>query len=46
MDSGFVMRKVEYVYRHKGRHMVFQNVPAEVCRRCDTRYFALEIGNF
>lgn len=43
MDSGFVMRKVEYVYRHRGRYMVFQNVPAEVCLRCGTRYFAADV---
>lgn len=42
-DSDFVVKKVEYVYRHNGRYMVFQDVPAEVCLRCGTRYFAADV---
>ena len=32
-------KKVEYVYRHQGRYMVFRNVPAEVCLHCGARYY-------
>ncbi|MEW5985166.1 MAG: type II toxin-antitoxin system MqsA family antitoxin [Chloroflexota bacterium] len=39
----YVQRKVEYVYRHKGRYMVFRGVPAEVCLHCGTRYFAADV---
>jgi len=28
------------VYRHRrGRHFIFERVPARVCRRCGERYF-------
>jgi YgiT-type zinc finger domain-containing protein len=29
------------VYRHaKGRHFIFEDVPAQVCSRCGERYFS------
>ena len=38
------------VYRHKrGRHFIFEHVPARVCSRCGERYFnaqsVSEMGN-
>lgn len=31
------------VYRHRrGRHFIFQRVPARVCPRCGERYFAAQ----
>jgi YgiT-type zinc finger domain-containing protein len=41
--SEYVQKKVEYVYRHKGHYMVFQDVPAEVCLHCGTRYFDADV---
>jgi YgiT-type zinc finger domain-containing protein len=41
--SEYVQKKVEYVYRHKGHYMVFQDVPAEVCLHCGTRYYDADV---
>ena len=38
-QSEYIIKKVEYVYRHHGQYMVFQNVPAEVCLHCGARYY-------
>jgi YgiT-type zinc finger domain-containing protein len=33
--------KLVTVYRHrKGRHFIFERVPAQVCSRCGERYFS------
>jgi YgiT-type zinc finger domain-containing protein len=33
--------KLVTVYRHrKGRHFIFETVPARVCARCGERYFS------
>ncbi len=33
------------VYRHrKGRHFIFERVPARVCQRCGERYFSARIA--
>lgn len=33
--------KLVTVYRHrKGRHFIFERVPARVCARCGERYFS------
>lgn len=32
------------VYRHrKGRHFIFEDVPAQVCQRCGERYFSAQV---
>ena len=36
--------KLVTVYRHrKGRHFIFQKVPARVCTRCGERYFSASV---
>jgi YgiT-type zinc finger domain-containing protein len=36
--------KLVTVYRHrKGRHFIFQQVPARVCSRCGERYFSAKV---
>ena len=36
--------KLVTVYRHrKGRHFIFERVPAKVCSRCGERYFAAKV---
>jgi YgiT-type zinc finger domain-containing protein len=42
-SSDYIQKRVEYVYRHQGRYMVFRDVPAEVCRRCGMRYFSAQV---
>ena len=41
--SEHIDKRIEYVYRHQGRYMVFRDVPAEVCLRCGTRYYAAKV---
>ena len=32
------------VYRHRrGKHFIFEQVPARVCRRCGERYFSARV---
>ena len=42
-SSEHIDKRVEYVYRHRGRYMVFRDVPTEVCLRCGTRYYAAQV---
>lgn len=36
--------KLVTVYRHrKGRHFIFERVPARVCARCGERYFSANV---
>lgn len=36
--------KLVTVYRHrKGRHFIFERVPARVCARCGERYFSAKV---
>lgn len=36
--------KLVTVYRHrKGRHFIFERVPARVCSRCGERYFSANV---
>jgi YgiT-type zinc finger domain-containing protein len=36
--------KLVTVYRHrKGRHFIFETVPARVCARCGERYFSATV---
>lgn len=32
-------KKVTVHYRHKGKLVIIENVPARVCRRCGERYY-------
>jgi len=32
-------KKVTVQYRHKGKFVIIENVPAGVCRRCGERYY-------
>lgn len=41
--SEYTIKNVEYVYRHQGQYMVFQNVPAEVCLHCGARYYEASV---
>jgi YgiT-type zinc finger domain-containing protein len=35
--------KLVTVYRHRrGKHFIFERVPARVCQRCGERYFSAE----
>ena len=36
-------RRIDYDYRRTGRLLVFQNVPAGVCRQCGEKYFTPEV---
>jgi YgiT-type zinc finger domain-containing protein len=38
----YIEKRVEYIYRHQHRYMVFRDVPSEVCLHCGMRYFAAE----
>lgn len=29
----------DYIYKHKGRYMLFENVPCEECTYCGERYY-------
>lgn len=38
-------QKLVTVYRHrKGRHFIFERVPARVCLRCGERYFSARVA--
>lgn len=39
----FETKKVEYIYRHRQRYMLFRDVPTEICLHCGMRYFAANI---
>lgn len=37
--------KLVTVYRHRrGRHFIFERVPARVCPRCGERYFSAQVA--
>jgi YgiT-type zinc finger domain-containing protein len=38
----FKNRKVEYIYRRKGKYMIVRDVPCEVCLHCGERYYPAE----
>lgn len=38
-NKNFEFKHVDYIYRHKGRFMLFENVPCEECAYCGERYF-------
>ena len=33
----------EYTYRHKGKYMIFNNVPAQQCEFCGEKYFESKV---
>jgi len=37
-NKNFDFKHVDYIYRHKGHFMLFENVPCEVCTYCGERY--------
>ena len=37
--ADFEQRRVEYVYRRRGKYLVVRDVPCEVCLRCGERYY-------
>jgi YgiT-type zinc finger domain-containing protein len=42
---GATKRRVT-VYRHRdGKHFIFEQVPARVCRRCGERYFSARVAD-
>ncbi len=34
---------VEYTYKHDGKYMIFQNVPALQCEFCGEKYFEAKV---
>jgi len=38
-SEDFEERRVEYVYRRKGKYLIVRDVPCEVCLRCGERYY-------
>ncbi|MDZ7362261.1 MAG: type II toxin-antitoxin system MqsA family antitoxin [candidate division KSB1 bacterium] len=38
-SEDFEERRVEYVYRRKGKYLIVRNVPCEVCLNCGERYY-------
>jgi YgiT-type zinc finger domain-containing protein len=38
--SDFEHRLVDYIYHRRGRYLVVQKVPCEVCLHCGERYYA------
>ena len=41
-SEGYEPRRVEYLYRHKGKYLLVPNTPVEVCLHCGMSYY--EIG--
>ena len=35
--------RVEYTYKHDGKYMIFQNVPAFQCEYCGEKYFEAKV---
>jgi YgiT-type zinc finger domain-containing protein len=35
----FEQRRVEYIYRRGGHHLIVQDVPCKVCLHCGERYY-------
>ena len=42
-NKHFVLKNVDYIYRHNGRFMLFEGVPCEECTYCGERYFEADI---
>jgi len=42
-NKNFKEAKVEYIYRHSGKMMIFEHVPCEVCEYCGEQYFKAEV---
>lgn len=38
----FEERKVEYIYRRKGKYLIVRDVPCEVCLSCGERFYPAE----
>jgi YgiT-type zinc finger domain-containing protein len=41
-SEDFEQRRVEYVYRRKGKYLIVRNVPCEVCLNCGERYYSAD----
>lgn len=41
-NCNFTLKQVQYIYRHDGKFLVINNVPAEVCEYCGEQYFKAE----
>jgi len=42
-NKNFVSKKVEYIYKHNGHFMLFEEVPCDECAYCRERYFEANI---
>lgn len=38
-DDRFEERRIEYLYTHRGRHLLVPNTPVEVCSNCGMVYY-------
>lgn len=42
-NKNTVFKKVQYIYKHKGNFMLFEDVPCEECTYCGERYFEAKV---
>ena len=42
-NKNTVLKKVQYIYKHKGNFMLFEDVPCEECTYCGERYFEAKV---
>ena len=38
-QESFDRKRVEYIYRYKGKYLLIPNMPVEVCRNCGMKYY-------
>ncbi len=36
-------KRVEYIYRHNAQYLIVEDVPAEVCNVCQTRFYQAKV---
>jgi YgiT-type zinc finger domain-containing protein len=42
-NKNFVSKNVDYIYKHNGHFMLFEEVPCDECTYCGERYFEANI---
>lgn len=42
-NKNFKSKRVQYIYRHKGRFLIVNDVPCEKCEYCGEQYFKADV---
>jgi len=42
-NKNFESKRIQYIYRHKGRFLIVNDVPCEECEYCGEQYFNADV---